>query len=149
MTSIIPLQKPQSANRNTSRKNVNATLRPSPMTNMPRRAVCGSIRAAPVARGFIVAVVMFICSLERDAHLCPNHNRIGNVPGAAGINNPLQVWLEVTPLCYLKTMPDLDHFFAIGQRATATTRGASEIGAEVALNKVKDGLRGIASWEKA
>ena len=41
----------------TRRKKVKTTLRPSSSTNIPRRAVCGSIRACgAVARGFVVIV---------------------------------------------------------------------------------------------
>src|SRR5437667_9767098 len=109
----MPLQKPQSANRKTRRKKVKTTLRPSSSTNIPRRAVCGSIRACgAVARGFVVIVGVAIrcfLSLERDAHLRADHDRIRNITCAAGIDHILQVRMNVTPLRHLKSISDFEH----------------------------------------
>src|SRR6476469_5972151 len=139
----MPLQKPQSANRKTRRKKVKTTLRPSWSTNMPRRAVCGDMRAAgAVARGFVVIVgvaIRYFLSLERDAHLRADHDRIRNITCAAGIDHILQVRLNVTPLRHLKSMSDFQHFLGIGEVTSGHVNTAREIITQLAVNTVQHG----------
>src|SRR4029077_20371886 len=131
ITSIMQLQKPQSANRKTTRKKVKTTLRPSSSTNIPRRAECGDMRAAgAVARGFVVIVGVAIrcfLSLERDAHLRADHDRIRNITCAAGIDHILQVRLNVTPLRHLKSMPVFQHLLGIGEVMAGDVNTASVV----------------------
>src|SRR6476646_5419381 len=145
----MPLQNPQSANRKTRRKKVKTTLRPSSSTNIPRRAVCGSIRACgAVARGFAVIVGVAIrcfLSLERDAHLRADHDRIRNITCAAWIDHILQVRLNVTPLRHLKSMSDLQHLLGIGEVTAGHVNTVRVIITELAVNKMQDGAVVIAS----
>src|SRR4051794_7056400 len=150
MTSIMPLQNPQSAKRKTRRKKVKATLRPSSMMNMPRRAVCGSTRAAPVARAFVVAVAVAISdSLKRDAHLRANHDHIRNVTGTAGINYVLQVGLNVTPLCYLKPVPEFQHLFGFSTVTATHLNATSVVITQMTVDKMHDGAVVFAAWNQA
>src|SRR2546430_6622573 len=139
----MPLQNPQSANRKTRRKKVKTTLRPSSSTNIPRRAVCGSMRAAgAVARGFVVIVgvaIVNLFSLERDAHLRADHGRIRNITCAAGIDHILQVRLNVTPPRHLKSMSEFQHLLGIGEVPAGDLNTACVVITNFTVNKMQYG----------
>src|SRR4051812_33859092 len=87
---------------------------------MPRRAVCGSIRAAPTARGLVgsgavrLAISLRISCLTKSegySHLRADDDRVFDIARTAGIDDPLQVGLKVTPLRELKAMGELEHLF--------------------------------------
>src|SRR5438876_5058478 len=148
----MPLQNPQSANRKTRRKKVKTTLRPSSSTNIPRRAVCGSIRACPVARAFAVIVdvaIRYFLSLERNAHLRADHDRIRNITCAAWIDHILQVRLNVTPLRHLKSMSDFQHFLGIGEVTSGHVNTARVVITDMAVNKMQHGAVIIAPGKQA
>src|SRR5205823_9599980 len=139
----MPLQNPQSANRKTRRKKVKTTLRPSWSTNIPRRAVCGSMRAAgAVARGFVVIVgvaIVRLLSSKRDAYLRADHDRIRNIICAAGIDHILQIRLNVTPLRHLKSMSDFQHLLGFGEVTAGHVNTAGVVVTKFAVNEVQHG----------
>jgi len=74
--------------------------------------------AGAVARGFVVILggaPSIEKTIERDAHLRADHDRIRNITCPTGIDYILQVRLKITPLRHLKSMSDFQHLLGFGE----------------------------------
>src|ERR1700730_12343318 len=100
----MPLQNPQRAKRKMRRMKVKRTFLPSSKTNIGFLATRGS--GAGIGGRFAEVAMILIptIALEYYSHLRANYDCIGNVARAAGIDNILDIGLDITPGCKLKSM---------------------------------------------
>src|ERR1700674_1013623 len=124
----------------------NRTFLPSSKTNMLRfgasRGSSGTGRCS--VEGVFISVILW---LERKAHLRADNYRVGNVTGPAGIDNILDVRLEVTPRRELKAVRELDHLLRVRQMSARHSLHPRVVAADVAVNKVQHGVIAFAARE--